>query len=92
LHERFPSLRGIAIRACWSGYVSLAYNALPLVGATGAHDNVLYSEGCSVHGLRSHWSANCWPIGSAAKNTQMALARLTGLRRAFFCSQSKRVS
>jgi gamma-glutamylputrescine oxidase len=51
LHERFPSLRGIAIRACWSGYVSLAYDALPVVGATGAHDNVLYSAGCSGHGL-----------------------------------------
>ncbi|WP_395407419.1 NAD(P)/FAD-dependent oxidoreductase [Pseudoduganella sp. UC29_106] len=51
LHDRFPNLRGIGMRACWSGYVSLAYDALPVAGAGGAHGNVLYSAGCSGHGV-----------------------------------------
>ena len=51
LGERFPTLRGTPIRACWSGYISLAYDALPVVGATGARDNILYSAGCSGHGV-----------------------------------------
>lgn len=51
LHDRFPSLRGIAIRASWSGYVSLAYDALPVVGEAGAQRNLLYSAGCSGHGV-----------------------------------------
>lgn len=51
LHERFPTLRGIAVRACWSGYVSMAYDALPVVGETGACANVLYTAGCSGHGV-----------------------------------------
>ncbi|MDH4870624.1 FAD-dependent oxidoreductase [Pseudomonas sp. BN515] len=51
LDERFPTLRGIAIRACWSGYISLAYDALPVVGATGPQQNILYTAGCSGHGV-----------------------------------------
>ncbi|MFZ6047067.1 NAD(P)/FAD-dependent oxidoreductase [Pseudomonas sp. CR3202] len=51
LNDRFPTLRGIAIRACWSGYISLAYDALPVVGATGAQQNILYTAGCSGHGV-----------------------------------------
>lgn len=51
LHERFPTLRGLGIQACWSGYVSMAYDALPVVGETGAHNNVIYTAGCSGHGI-----------------------------------------
>lgn len=51
LHERFPMLGGVAIRSCWSGYISLAYDALPVVGAAGADRNILYTAGCSGHGV-----------------------------------------
>lgn len=51
LRQRFPEIGDIAIRACWSGYVSLAYDALPVVGESGARQNILYSAGCSGHGL-----------------------------------------
>ncbi|WP_195763842.1 NAD(P)/FAD-dependent oxidoreductase [Pseudoduganella rivuli] len=51
LRDRFPMLQDLGIRACWSGYVSLAYDALPVVGETGTHGNVLYSAGCSGHGV-----------------------------------------
>lgn len=51
LQERHPTLRGLGIRAAWSGYVSMAYDALPVVGEIGAHDNVLYTAGCSGHGV-----------------------------------------
>lgn len=49
--ERFPTLRGLAIRHCWSGYVSVAYDALPVVGTTGRQQNILYTAGCSGHGI-----------------------------------------
>ncbi|MCY1253365.1 Gamma-glutamylputrescine oxidoreductase [compost metagenome] len=51
LHERFPMLGDVAIRSCWSGYISFAYDALPVVGATGADRNILYTAGCSGHGV-----------------------------------------
>lgn len=51
LRERFPTLGGLAIRSCWSGYVSMAGDALPVVGETGAQGNVLYTAGCSGHGV-----------------------------------------
>ncbi|MCP1603585.1 NAD(P)/FAD-dependent oxidoreductase [Pseudomonas citronellolis] len=54
LRERFPTLPGLGIRHCWSGYVSVAYDALPVVGATGAQQNILYVAGCSGHGLATH--------------------------------------
>lgn len=53
-HERFPSLHGLGVKHCWSGYVSAAYDALPVVGATGDHQNVHYVAGCSGHGLCQH--------------------------------------
>jgi glycine/D-amino acid oxidase-like deaminating enzyme len=53
LHDRFPALKGIALRACWSGYISLANDALPVVGTTGTHQNIYYSAGCSGHGVAS---------------------------------------
>lgn len=51
LHERHPSLRGLGIKHCWSGYVSVAYDFLPVVGTTGAHQNIIYTAGCTGHGL-----------------------------------------
>ncbi|SFQ29038.1 Glycine/D-amino acid oxidase [Pseudomonas sp. NFPP07] len=51
LNDRFPTLRGLAIQSCWSGYISLAYDALPVVGETGEQGNVLYTAGCSGHGV-----------------------------------------
>lgn len=51
LCARFPTLGGVGIRACWSGYISFAYDALPVVGEAGAHGNILYAAGCSGHGV-----------------------------------------
>lgn len=51
LHDRLPTLRGIAIRSCWSGYISFAYDALPVIGEVGDKKNVLYTAGCSGHGV-----------------------------------------
>jgi glycine/D-amino acid oxidase-like deaminating enzyme len=51
LRDRFPMLRGLGIRACWSGYISLAYDALPVVGESGEYRNILYAAGCSGHGV-----------------------------------------
>ena len=51
LHDRFPNLKDIAIRACWSGYISVANDGLPVIGATGAKRNIYYSAGCSGHGV-----------------------------------------
>jgi len=53
LHTRFPSLRDVSVKACWSGYISLATDALPVIGATGADENIYYTAGCSGHGVAS---------------------------------------
>ncbi|WP_430292818.1 NAD(P)/FAD-dependent oxidoreductase [Pseudomonas sp. B1-22] len=51
LNARFPTLRGLGIAHCWSGYISLAFDALPVVGETGSKQNILYTAGCSGHGV-----------------------------------------
>jgi glycine/D-amino acid oxidase-like deaminating enzyme len=51
LHDRFPLLQGIAIRRCWSGYISYADDGLPVIGTTGADRNIYYAAGCSGHGV-----------------------------------------
>ncbi|WP_343618211.1 FAD-binding oxidoreductase [Ralstonia sp.] len=51
LHDRFPNLKDVAVRACWSGYISVAADALPVVGTTGENQNIYYSAGCSGHGV-----------------------------------------
>lgn len=51
LRDRFPTLKDVGIRACWSGYISFASDALPVVGTTGANQNIYYSAGCSGHGV-----------------------------------------
>ncbi|PHM45338.1 oxidoreductase [Xenorhabdus mauleonii] len=54
LRERHPTLRGLGIQHCWSGYVSGAYDLLPVVGTSGAQQNIFYVAGCSGHGLATH--------------------------------------
>lgn len=51
LDDRFPTLRDVAVDRCWSGYISLAYDALPVVGEAGSHRNIFYTAGCSGHGI-----------------------------------------
>lgn len=51
LRDRFPSLKDIPLRACWSGYISYANDGLPVAGVTGVHQNIYYSAGCSGHGV-----------------------------------------
>lgn len=51
LRDRFPMVKNVAVRSCWSGYVSIAYDFLPVVGASGEHQNVFYTAGCSGHGV-----------------------------------------
>lgn len=53
LHERLPALKDVALRHCWTGYVSAAGDALPVVGATGENKNIYYTAGCSGHGVAS---------------------------------------
>ena len=49
--ERFPSLRGVAMRHFWSGWMGYAPDFLPLVGVSGAHRNVHYAIGFAGHGV-----------------------------------------
>ena len=51
LNDRFPTLRDVGIRSAWSGYISYAADSLPVVGETGARQNILYTAGCSGHGV-----------------------------------------
>lgn len=51
LSERYPALKGLEIDRCWSGYVSGAYDFLPVFGATGEKQNIFFTAGCSGHGL-----------------------------------------
>lgn len=50
-YERFPTLREVAIGACWSGYITFTGDALPAVGEAGARRNILYASGCMGHGV-----------------------------------------
>lgn len=51
LRARFPMLGEVAIAKCWSGYISFAYDGLPVVGQAGDDGNILYAAGCSGHGV-----------------------------------------
>jgi len=51
LRERHPTLRDLGIKHCWSGYVSVAYDALPVVGTSNSQENIFHIAGCSGHGL-----------------------------------------
>jgi glycine/D-amino acid oxidase-like deaminating enzyme len=52
-YQRFPTLRDVAIQACWSGYISTTDDGLPAVGAEGPGGNILYAAGCNGHGVGS---------------------------------------
>lgn len=49
--ERFPSLRDVGIARFWGGWIALTFDFLPVLGATGAHGNVLYGLGYCGHGV-----------------------------------------
>ena len=51
LRARYPALHDLGIKHCWSGYVSGAYDFLPVLGAMGEKQNIFYTAGCSGHGL-----------------------------------------
>ncbi|WP_336331389.1 FAD-binding oxidoreductase [Pseudomonas putida] len=51
LRERHPALQGLGVQHCWSGYVSGAYDFLPVIGTMGEKQNIFYTTGCSGHGL-----------------------------------------
>ncbi|ANI79255.1 NAD(P)/FAD-dependent oxidoreductase [Sphingobium sp. EP60837] len=51
LRDRFPTLNTLGVKFCWSGYISFAHDALPVVGETGAQQNIFYTAGCSGHGV-----------------------------------------
>lgn len=51
LHERLPMLGDVAVQSCWTGYISLAQDGLPVVGQTGDRQAVFYTAGCNGHGV-----------------------------------------
>jgi glycine/D-amino acid oxidase-like deaminating enzyme len=51
LRARFPTLTDIDIRACWSGWITFAADALPIVGTVDGRENVYVTAGCSGHGV-----------------------------------------
>ncbi|MFM7011684.1 MAG: NAD(P)/FAD-dependent oxidoreductase [Betaproteobacteria bacterium] len=53
LRDRFPTLNDVGVASSWSGYISFAYDGLPVVGVDGEHNNILYTGGCSGHGVGS---------------------------------------
>ncbi len=51
IEDRFPMLKDIAIKSCWSGYISYTNDTLPAVGTTSMSENIYYAAGCCGHGL-----------------------------------------
>lgn len=51
LGQRFPQIGRIDIASCWSGYISFALDALPVVTAVGEYGNIHVAAGCSGHGV-----------------------------------------
>lgn len=49
--ERFPAVRGVAMRHFWSGWMGFAPDFLPLLGVAGAHRNVHFAIGFAGHGV-----------------------------------------
>ncbi|MFG2333409.1 NAD(P)/FAD-dependent oxidoreductase [Streptomyces sp. NPDC048604] len=47
--QRFPSLRDVAPRRAWGGWIAMTPSWLPVVGE--ATDNVYYAMACNGHGL-----------------------------------------
>jgi glycine/D-amino acid oxidase-like deaminating enzyme len=49
--ERFPDLAHVRIGTFWGGWIALTLDFLPLIGAAGAHGNLLYGFGYAGHGV-----------------------------------------
>jgi glycine/D-amino acid oxidase-like deaminating enzyme len=49
--ERFPTLATAPIESVWGGWIGLTLDFLPMLGAAGAHGNVLYGWGYAGHGV-----------------------------------------
>ncbi|MFJ3660051.1 NAD(P)/FAD-dependent oxidoreductase [Streptomyces sp. NPDC090119] len=48
-HDRFPSLRDVAVERAWGGWIAMTPSWLPVVGESTK--NVFYSIACNGHGL-----------------------------------------
>jgi glycine/D-amino acid oxidase-like deaminating enzyme len=48
-HDRFPSLRDVALRRAWGGFIAMTPSWLPVAG--DATPNVSYAVGYNGHGL-----------------------------------------
>ncbi|MFF7774863.1 NAD(P)/FAD-dependent oxidoreductase [Streptomyces tanashiensis] len=48
-HDRFPTLRDIAVQRAWGGWIAMTPSWLPVAGE--AARNVFYAIGCNGHGL-----------------------------------------
>ena len=79
--DRFPTLRGIGIKHCWSGYVSAAYDAMPVFGATGAAS--LY---CSTRAVRAP-RPGPWLVTAGAFAGRATLSRIDGALRLRFAGR-----
>lgn len=49
--ERFPGLASVPVANWWGGWIGFTLDFLPMIGATGARDNILYGFGYAGHGL-----------------------------------------
>jgi len=49
--ERFPTLRDVPVSTYWGGWIGVTLDFLPILGADGAHGNVLYGLGYAGHGV-----------------------------------------
>lgn len=51
LRERLPEVGDVPVSYRWNGWVTFSGDTIPVVGNEGSHRNILYSSGCSGHGL-----------------------------------------
>jgi glycine/D-amino acid oxidase-like deaminating enzyme len=49
--ERFSRLGDVSVARFWGGWICCTLDFLPMIGATGAHRNVLYGFGYAGHGV-----------------------------------------
>lgn len=49
--ERFPGLRDLGIRHCWSGWLGYTPDFLPSLGVSGRHRNLHHAIGFAGHGV-----------------------------------------
>lgn len=48
---RFPMLREVPVAHFWGGWIAFTPDFLPVIGAEGAHGNLLYGMGYAGHGV-----------------------------------------